>query len=217
MPRSSGRTSISSAATWKRGKYWRCRTHPTTSSSPTRRKCWKRSRRLPLRLSADLEQHFTEHASGFDAPVCGRRVCKAERGSDRHFEWPCFHGLVELLPLRHPVIRERVERNNGDAFSRLRNGLDAIGIGDLATGAQAVDAFLERITAREREHGVDALRRELACLRENVALAPIDDHVRTEPLDQRDTFVSRRCREYARTAQLGELHAQRAHRAACAM
>jgi hypothetical protein len=111
----------------------------------------------------------------------------------------------------------RVVGREGDARPSLRRRIHAVRVGHAPAGAQRVEARVQRRAAGQRQHGIHALRRELARRGGDVAAAAVDGHVGAEPAHQRDALVARSRRQHARAAHLGDLQRQRAHRATRAM
>ena len=150
------------------------------------------------KVAPDLQDVKVE--GGLDTAMRCSGVGKIERGRDRHFEMPGLHGLVELFPLFFLIAEQCVVRRDGDARPWLRRRLHAGGIGNAPVRAKRIQAFLQRITTREREHGVHAIRRELTSRGRDVAAAPVDDCVGAELADQRDPLITGGRRQHTRSA-----------------
>src|SRR4029077_17889072 len=105
--------------------------------------------------------------------------------------------LIQSLELLRPgdgVIAD-VDRQ---LYMWLGLGAHSPGEGQATTRLQRLEAALEGITAGEGQPRIDSSRGELACARDDVALAAVDHHVRSQALHEAHTILARGGRENAR-------------------
>lgn len=84
---------------------------------------------------------------------------------------------------------------------------------DAPAGSNQFQKTLERIPARQREHGVDAIRRKRANLLDSVLIGGIDDHVSAEFTHELPGFRRARGANHLRVVAFRELHRERPDRA----
>src|SRR5256886_16828764 len=128
---------------------------------------WRVARRAP---SADAQRDLAEDVPALDPLLRLVRLRQREFRFDRHPEFRRLDGAVQPLELLD--AGNGVVANDGKPGARPGFGLDSVGKGDVSARPYGVEATLECLAAGERQHRIDALRRELARRGRDVAVPP---------------------------------------------
>src|SRR2546429_5892656 len=164
---------------------------------------WRVARRAP---SADAQRDLAEDVPVLDPLLRLVRLRQREFRFDRHLEFRRLDGAVQPLELLD--AGNGVVANDGKPGARPGFGLDSVGKGDVSARPYGVEATLECLAAAERQHRIDALRRELARRGRDVAVPPVHSRIGAEPLDESQAVLTGGGGEHFGAAQLGELQRQ---------
>jgi hypothetical protein len=160
----------------------------------------------------DLQGDPAQQESSLEAPMRVRRALESELGGDRDAQVRVGERTcepVELGPTRNGIVLDHVEL-------RAMRGrwFDAVWMSDAPAKAQVVEATLERLATRKREHCIE--RRELLEPGEATWVARVDHGIRASPAHEILCSPARRRPDNVRAAMLGELDRVRADRTRCA-